>query len=64
MKTDFFEGEPVELQEILHARENRALRQQELLNLYGQPLICLTLNIAGPVKRFPLADKTLAEGMS
>lgn len=63
MKNNYFNGEHIELQEILYARENRLLRQQEMLNLYDYPLICLTLNIAGPVKRFFMADKTLAEGI-
>lgn len=45
---------PVILQEMLDARERRAFRQQELLNKYQSPLICFTLNIAGPVKTNPL----------
>ena len=41
---------PVELLEVLEARERRAKRQRELLELYGCPLVCFTMNIAGPVK--------------
>lgn len=41
----------VSLQEILAARENRVAKQQELLARFGKPLICFTMNIAGPVKR-------------
>ncbi|MDD2234863.1 MAG: triphosphoribosyl-dephospho-CoA synthase CitG [Desulfitobacteriaceae bacterium] len=63
MKNNYFNGEHIRLEEILHARENRSLRQQEMLKLYDYPLICMTLNIAGPVKRFPMADRTLAEGI-
>lgn len=40
----------VTLQDILTARENRAEKQKELLQKYGKPLICFTMNIAGPVK--------------
>ena len=38
------------LQEILDAREQRVLRQRELLSQYQKPLICFTMNIPGPVK--------------
>ena len=35
----------VSLTEMLDAREARAFAQKQLLNRYGKPLICLTLNI-------------------
>ena len=38
------------MQEILAARENRVAKQQELLTCFGKPLICFTMNIAGPKK--------------
>ena len=38
------------LEKILAAREARAQKQQQLLQQYGQPLVCFTMNIAGPVK--------------
>lgn len=38
------------LLEILDARENRARRQQQLLNRFQKPLLCFTMNIPGPVK--------------
>ena len=37
--------------EILDARENRVLRQKELLSQYQKPLLCFTMNIPGPVKK-------------
>ena len=40
----------MELQELLLAREVRANYQKSLLQSYGSPLVCLTLNIPGPVK--------------
>lgn len=40
----------VTLAQVLEAREIRAARQQELLAAYGKPLICFTMNIAGPMK--------------
>lgn len=40
----------VTLQDILTARENRVAKQQELLTRFGKPLICFTMNIAGPEK--------------
>ena len=38
------------MQEILAARENRVAKQQELLTCFGKPIICFTMNIAGPEK--------------
>ena len=46
----------VTLQEVLDAREARAASQRRLLAAWGRPLLGLTMNIAGPVKRLPLAD--------
>ena len=42
------------LMDILNAREARVQRQRELLTRYGKPLICFTMNIAGPEKVTPL----------
>jgi holo-ACP synthase/triphosphoribosyl-dephospho-CoA synthase len=38
------------LMEVLDNREKRVRRQQELLGEFSQTLICLTMNIPGPVK--------------
>ena len=38
------------LQDILAARERRAQKQNQLLERYGKPVICFTMNIAGPEK--------------
>ncbi len=43
----------VSLMEMMNARELRAACQQRLLNRYSGALICLTLNIPGPVKVLP-----------
>lgn len=43
----------VSLLEMMNAREMRCQLQQQLLQLYRKPLICLTLNIPGPVKVLP-----------
>lgn len=40
----------VTLQALLDAREQRAARQQALLAQYHKPLLCFTMNIAGPEK--------------
>lgn len=53
----------VSLDEMLAARERRAREQQRLLNEYRLPLICLTLNIAGPKKDYPLARSAFYEGV-
>lgn len=43
----------VSLLEMLNAREMRCQLQQQLIHTYKKPLICLTLNIPGPVKVLP-----------
>lgn len=43
----------VSLLEMLNARELRCQLQQNYLQEYKRPLICLTLNIPGPVKVLP-----------
>lgn len=52
----------VTLQDMLDAREKRALEQQKILSEYNTTIISFTLNIPGSYKYFPLADKTFEEG--
>lgn len=47
----------VSLMEMLDARERRAHRQLQLLQQYGTPLVCFTMNIAGPMKNSPLIQR-------
>ena len=54
----------VSLHDILAARENRARQQQALLEEYRLPLICFTMNIAGPVKTSPLIKRGFYEGLA
>lgn len=51
------------LLEILEAREQRALRQRELLAVQKLPLVCFTLNIPGPEKDGPLIRKGFRLGL-
>lgn len=44
----------VSLAQILASREHRAARQRQLLDTFRKPLICFTMNIAGPIKNSPL----------
>lgn len=53
---------PITLPEMLDARERRAHRQQLLLAQYSMPMICFTMNIAGPVKNSPLIRKGFESG--
>lgn len=46
----------ITLQEVLDAREARAAAQRQLLDRYRHPLLCLTMNIAGPLKRWGTVD--------
>ena len=47
---------------LIYARERRVWHQQELLGAYGKPLVCFTMNIAGPVKESPLIRRGFARG--
>lgn len=52
----------VSLLEMLNARELRSHLQQRLLRDYKKSLICLTLNIPGPVKVLPGVPEAFSEG--
>lgn len=52
----------VTLNEILISREERVKIQRSLLCTYKKPLICFTMNIAGPVKISPLIERAFAVG--
>ena len=56
------EGPEVTLEAMLEARDRRAGRQRLMREAYGCALVSFTLNIAGPVKTFPLARQTFEEG--
>ena len=53
----------VSLHDILNARETRVQYQQSLLAEYRAPLICFTMNIAGPVKTSPLIERGFRAGL-
>ena len=50
------------MEQILAARECRAVRQQEILREYARPLICFTMNIPGPEKNDPLIERAFCLG--
>ena len=52
----------VPLEDMLAERELRAEAQRRLLAVHGGPLLCLSLNMAGPVKDFPLLRRGYREG--
>ena len=52
----------VVLNQMLEARERRALRQHALLEHYHLPLVSFTMNIAGPVKNSPSIRRGFALG--
>lgn len=53
----------VTLVQMLDARERRAYRQRELLGTYQKPLLCFTMNIAGPVKNSSLIRQGFQAGV-
>ena len=44
----------ISLPQMLDARERRAHHQLDLLYQYQKPLLCFTMNIAGPIKNSDL----------
>jgi len=52
----------VTLDQMLEARESRAMEQRRLLEQYRKPLVCFTMNIPGPVKDSPLIRRGFAFG--
>lgn len=52
----------VTLQAVLQSREERVQRQKKLMKHFHLPLVCLTMNIAGPVKISPLIRMAFEEG--
>lgn len=59
-----FSGAPVELSQMLNAREQRVLMQEKLLASCKKPVISFTLNIPGPVKVLPGVPEAFARGIS
>lgn len=57
--------EPISLSQILDAKEQRGLPQQEMMSgkrNFPKTLISFTLNIAGAIKSFPLFTRAFVEG--
>lgn len=52
----------VELEQMLLARENRALRHEALIQAYGHTVVLFTMNIPGPVKAGPEIFKAFDAG--
>ena len=54
----------VSLLDILNAREARVRQQKTLLAEHRVPLLCFTMNIAGPVKVTPLIERGFRAGVA
>ena len=53
----------ITLDELLNAREERVRTQAAMLREHRVPLICFTMNVAGPVKTSPLIERAFGEGV-
>ena len=53
----------ISLPQMLDARERRAHHQLELLHQYQKPLLCFTMNIAGPIKNSDLILRGFLTGV-
>ena len=51
------------LAQILASRDERVQLQQQFLQAYRCPLVCFTMNIAGPVKTSPAIERAFRLGM-
>lgn len=52
------------LQDVLNAREARVRRQQSMLAEHRAPLLCFTMNIAGPIKTSDLVERGFHAGLA
>lgn len=55
-------GKFVDVTDMTAARDRRRELGQKIIEEYGRPLICFTMNIAGPVKRSMLTDAGFGAG--
>ena len=55
--------QPVDVEQVLAARDWRQQQQKQLLDTYQRPIICFTMNIAGPVKRRALIEYVFMLGL-
>lgn len=53
----------ISLPQMLDARERRAHHQLDLLHQYQKPLLCFTMNIAGPIKNSDLILRGFLTGV-
>lgn len=53
----------ITLEQMLKARDDRVTLQKKLLSDHKCPLICFTMNIAGPIKTSPLIKRAFMEGI-
>lgn len=54
----------ITLEQMLQVREQRAYYQQMLIDKYNKPLVCFTMNIAGPIKNSPIIKRGFNIGLS
>lgn len=54
----------VSLEQMLSARDERAETQRQLLSRFRLPLVCFTMNIAGPIKQSPLIERAFLDGLN
>ncbi|MCY1151519.1 MAG: triphosphoribosyl-dephospho-CoA synthase CitG [Sphaerochaetaceae bacterium] len=60
---DYLAAEYIKVEDILHFKDERVLKQKELICEFKTTLITFSLNIVGPYKVFDLTVKTFYEGL-
>ena len=53
----------VNLIQMLEARDWRVYKQKQLIAQYKKPVMCFTMNIAGPIKNNELIRRAFEAGM-
>ncbi len=53
----------ITIEELLNSREERVRTQTQMLKEHRVPLICFTMNVAGPVKNSSLIERAFGEGL-
>ncbi len=60
---DYCIGKEQSLEDILRSRETRSIKQRQLLEAFGVPIVSFKLNIPGPIKSTPLYKDIFQEGL-
>ncbi|MBR3383243.1 MAG: citrate lyase holo-[Clostridia bacterium] len=61
--SETIEIKPVSVEDMALRREARAAKQKQLIREHGLPVVCFTMNIAGPIKYSPAIEICFNQGV-